>query len=78
MRLEELQQRFDHEAALRKEVALRVARRRPAAAREVILQAIQRQMITVLAGDDFGGDAAVVLVAFDDPGRTFGRVDAAL
>ncbi len=28
------------------------------AAREVVLQAIQRQMITVLAGDDFGAGTA--------------------
>ncbi len=64
--------------SLRLNVQHRAATRRPAAAGEVVFQAVDRQVITPFAGDNFGRDAGVVLVAFNDSGRTPGRSDAAL
>ena len=77
-RLEKLQERFEHEFGLCKDITLRTTRRGPTAADEVVLQAIERQVITLFASDDFGGDAGVILIAFHQAGRAFGRSDTAL
>ena len=47
------------------DVQERAPRGRPAAAGELVLLAIDRQVIAVLGGDDLGGHARVVAVAFD-------------
>ena len=47
------------------DVQERAPRRRPAATREIVLLAIDRQVVAVLGRDDFAGHARVVAVAFD-------------
>ena len=45
---------------------------------EHVLLTVDRQVISELVDEDLGRDRRVVLVAFDDPGRTLGGSDAAL
>ena len=73
---EVVQQRLDDKEAPCQDIDQGASSRSPAATGEVILLPVDRQVITELAGDDLGGDARVVLIAFDEAGRPLGRYDA--
>ena len=72
-----LSERVKQLARRAQDVQQRRTARHPATACEPILLAIDREVITVFAGDDFGRDAGVVAIAFDQAFRSRRLGDAA-
>ncbi len=58
-------ERSDADCRGEKDIQQRASSGRPAAAREAVLLAIDRQMIAILGGNDLGGHAGVVAIALD-------------